>query len=229
MEYLLECKVRRLSQGTIDNYDRHLRYLRQYLEDEYGIMRLEDVKPAHLKRFLLEKEDLGRKPQYINDLLKVFKTFFRYCVEEEYLKTSPAAKVKNVRQPKVLIRTFNEEEVLKMLNFHSGHDFISMRNKAMLALFFDTGMRLTEVMTMKDEQIRDRFGMDVKLTSVSDEVCSFTVPVTLSPEFFGWVLSFGGRMKLISPSKAKILFRSTCYRIDPPKFNRSYYLESYED
>lgn len=99
----------------------------------------------------------------------------------------------------------------------------------MLALFFDTGMRLTEVMTMKDEQIRDRFGMDVKLTSVSDEVCSFTVPVTLSPEFFGWVLSFGGRMKLISPSKAKMLFRSTCYRIDPPKFNRSYYLESYED
>ena len=155
MEYLLECKVRRLSQGTIDNYDRHLRYLRQYLEDEYGIMRLEDVKPAHLKRFLLEKEELGRKPQYINDLLKVFKTFFRYCVEEEYLKTSPAAKVKNVRQPKVLIRTFNEEEVLKMLNFHNGHDFISMRNKAMLALFFDTGMRLTEVMTMKDEQIRD--------------------------------------------------------------------------
>ena len=79
MEYLLECKVRRLSQGTIENYDRHLRYLRQYLEDEYGIMRLEDVKPAHLKRFLLEKEDLGRKPQYIKDLLKVFKTFFRYA------------------------------------------------------------------------------------------------------------------------------------------------------
>ena len=79
------------------------------------------------------------------------------------------------------------------------------------------------------DAIIDRFGMDVKLTSVSDEVCSFTVPVTLSPEFFGWVLSFGGRMKLISPSKAKMLFRSTCYRIDPPKFNRSYYLESYED
>ena len=127
MEYLLECKVRRLSQGTIDNYDRQLRYMRRYLEDECGVTQLEDVKPAHLKRFLLEKEELGRKPQYINDLLKVFKTFFRYCVEEEYLKTSPAAKVKNVRQPKVLIRTFSEEEVLKMLNYHNGHDFISMR------------------------------------------------------------------------------------------------------
>ena len=64
MEYELECKVRRLAQGTIDNYDRQLRYMRRYLEDECGITRLEDVKPAHLKRFLLEKEDLGRKPQY---------------------------------------------------------------------------------------------------------------------------------------------------------------------
>lgn len=121
MEYELECKVRRLSQGTIENYDRHLRYLRRYPEDECGVTRLKDVKPAHLKRFLPEKEELGRKPQYINDLLKVFKTFFRYCVEEEYLKVSPAARVKNVRQPRVLIRTFSEEEVLKMLNYHSGH------------------------------------------------------------------------------------------------------------
>ena len=29
MEYELECKVRRLSQGTIDNYDRQLRYMRR--------------------------------------------------------------------------------------------------------------------------------------------------------------------------------------------------------
>lgn len=157
MEYELECKVRRLAEGTINNYDRHLRYLRDYLEAEHNVVVLEEIKPLHLKRFLLMKEEQGRKAHYINDLLKVFKTFFRYCVEEEYLKVSPAAKVKNVRQPKVLIRTFNEEEVLKMLNYHNGHDFISLRNKAMLALFFDTGMRLTEVMTMKNEQIKDGY------------------------------------------------------------------------
>lgn len=79
------------------------------------------------------------------------------------------------------------------------------------------------------DAIIDRFGMDVKLTSVSDEVCSFTVPVTLSPEFFGWVLSFGGRMKLVSPSKAKMLFRSTCYRIDPPTAFQSVFLNRYRD
>ena len=154
VEFDLECKVRRLAKSTINNYGKHLSYLLHYLEEQ-EITRLEDISRVHIKQFLLIKEEQGCKPQYINDLLKVFKTFFRYCVDEEYLKVNPAAKVKNVRQPKVLIRTFNEDEVLKMLNHHNGHDFISLRNKAMLALFFDTGMRLTEVLTMRDEQIRD--------------------------------------------------------------------------
>lgn len=79
------------------------------------------------------------------------------------------------------------------------------------------------------DAIIDRFGMDVKLTFVSDEVCSFTVPVTLSPEFFGWVLSFGGRMKLISPDKTKKMLRGLCNRIDPPTFLQSVILNRYRD
>lgn len=113
VEFDLECKVRRLAKGTINNYGKHLSYLLHYLEEQ-EITRLEDISRVHIKQFLLIKEDQGCKPQYINDLLKVFKTFFRYCVDEEYLKVNPAAKVKNVRQPKVLIRTFNEDEVLTM-------------------------------------------------------------------------------------------------------------------
>ena len=77
------------------------------------------------------------------------------------------------------------------------------------------------------DAIIDRFGMDVKLTPVKDDVCSFSVLVSLSPEFFGWVLSFGGRMKLISHSNAKYYFRSTCHRIYPHNFYRSSYLNSY--
>ena len=64
MEYELECKVRRLAEGTINNYDRHLRYLRDYLEAEHNVVVLEEIKPLHLKRFLLMKEEQGRKAHY---------------------------------------------------------------------------------------------------------------------------------------------------------------------
>ena len=79
------------------------------------------------------------------------------------------------------------------------------------------------------DAIIDRFGMDVKLTLVEDNVCSFTVLVTPSPEFFGWVLSFGGRMKLISPISMRKKLRSLCNRIDPPTFLQSVILNRYSD
>ena len=43
---------------------------------------------------------------YINDLLKVFKTFFNYLKKEGHIKERPTANVKNMKQPKVKIITY---------------------------------------------------------------------------------------------------------------------------
>ena len=74
-EFELDCKVRHLSPKTIDNYTKQLRYLEKHLSSEFTVLNIEDVKPAHIKSFMAMMDDTGRKPQYINDLLKVFKTF----------------------------------------------------------------------------------------------------------------------------------------------------------
>lgn len=136
---------------------RMLRYLMDYLDKEYDITQIEDVKPFHIKHFLLLKQEEGKKPQYINDLLKVYKTFFRYLEEEDYLNKAPTAKIHNVKQPKVLIRTFSEDEIRRMLNYCNGRDFVSIRNKALLSILFDTGMRLNEVVSLKREQIHEEY------------------------------------------------------------------------
>jgi len=60
------------------------------------ILSIEDVKPAHIKSFMAKMDDAGRKPQYINDLLKVFKTFFTYLETEGYIKVSPAKRIRNM-------------------------------------------------------------------------------------------------------------------------------------
>ncbi len=156
-EYEFDCKARKLSVKTIGGYIKMLGYLADYMEAEYGVRQIEEVRPFHIKHYLLLKEEAGRKPKYINDLLKVYKTFFRYLVNEEYLEKAPTAKIRNVRQPKVLIRTFSEDEIRRMLNYCNGRDFVSIRNKALLSIFFDTGMRLNEVVTLKKEQIHDEY------------------------------------------------------------------------
>lgn len=67
------------------------------------------------------------------------------------------------------------------------------------------------------DAVIDRFGMDVELTPVNDGLFSFSIPVTLTPEFFGWVLSFGGRMTIVAPIVARTLFYSTSNRVTPKR------------
>ena len=57
--------MRRLVPRTIDNYGKPLRYLTDYLAEECQLEKLEDIKLAHTKKFLLMKEEQGCKPHYI--------------------------------------------------------------------------------------------------------------------------------------------------------------------
>ncbi len=155
MEYSFDCKIRKLSAKTIENYQKQLRYLQRYLEQAYGMKEVEEVKGCHIKEFLSMMDDKNRKPRYINDLLKVFRTFFNYMKVEGHIKNPPTAQIRNMKQPKVKILTFSPNEIRSLLNYFSGRDFLSIRNRTILALLFDTGMRINEVITLCSDQIRE--------------------------------------------------------------------------
>ena len=152
-EYIYECECRHLAKGTIRNYEAQIRFLFDYLQEK-GIREIEDVKPLHIRSFLRMKQDQGCKPNYINDLLKAHKTLFNYLEAEGYIQQNPAAKVKNVRKPKVIIETFTEQEIRRMLSYYSGADYLSIRNKTIIALLFDTGVRCNEMIMMSVDDIK---------------------------------------------------------------------------
>lgn len=146
--------TRELSPKTITVYRKHSTYFSRFLSMEHNIETLEEIRPIHMKQFLLDMQKRGRKPSYINDALKAFKSLFRYAFDEGHTKTLLAENVKSVRQPKILIQTFSPQEIKNMISYYSGNDFLSVRNKVMLMMFFDTGIRLNELATMKAWQIK---------------------------------------------------------------------------
>ena len=154
-EFEYDCKIRHLSPKTIDNYGKQLRYLQRFLEKEFSISSIEDVKPSHIKRFLAMMDDAGRKPQYINDLLKVYKTFFNYLETESHIESSPAKRIRNMKLPKLKLRTFTEKNIMDMINYYNGRSFVEIRNRAMIAMMFDTGVRLSELMELVETQIHE--------------------------------------------------------------------------
>lgn len=156
-EYVFSCKVRRLSEKTIDNYRKQILYWNRYLDEVCNVQEVEKVKVIHIKNFIMLKQKDHRKPAYINDLLKAFRSFFNYCVEEGYVEISPLAKVKNVKEPRVIINTFTLDDIQKMLDYYHGADYIAIRNRTILATLFDSGIRCAELMTLTDDKIREDY------------------------------------------------------------------------
>jgi len=156
-EFKFNCECRRLSPKTTENYRKQIVFLLDFLKDEYSVVKLEDVQPRQIKAFLHMKMKAGRKPSYVNDLLKAFKVYFKYAFEEGYTSELITEKIKNVKEPKVIIRSFNKKEIRRMLDYYKGYDFFDIRNRTILVLFFDTGIRLSELIELKDEQIHDDF------------------------------------------------------------------------
>ena len=97
----------------------------------------------------------GLKETYINGLLKCFRAYFNYAVEEGYISRSPMEKIKFQREVMPIIQTFTDEEVYKMVRAFHGNDYMSIRNNLIMTLFLDTGIRCTELCDLKMTDIRD--------------------------------------------------------------------------
>ena len=154
-EFKLECELRRLTPRTIKGYYNSSLQFLTWLEKQQDINELEEIRTTHIKMYMqyLIKKNLS--PSYINSVLRCIRAYFRYAVEEDYLRVNPAEKINWQRQGKVLINTFTDEEVRALLNVFDFSTYLSARNKLVLAIAFDTGARNSEICDILEKDIRD--------------------------------------------------------------------------
>lgn len=153
-EFTFHCQCRKLSPKTVRNYTKQINYLLRFLENEKKIFHIDDVEPKQIKEFLLFMSQTGHTANYVNDLLKAYKVFFRYAFDEEYTEHLLTEKIKGLKKPKVIIRTFSERELKQMSGFYQGYDYLNVRNKVIMMMLIDTGIRLSELTDLTEEQIK---------------------------------------------------------------------------
>ena len=153
-EFLLECELRQYSQRTIRHERNSLQKMIYFIGETYGVTQLEKVKHIHLKGYVKYLTDLGRKETYVNGLIKSFRAFFKYCTEEEYIEVNSALKLSFQKEPEILITTFTDKEVEAMVNYYKGRRFLDIRNKLIMVILFDTGIRCSELCELKVTDVR---------------------------------------------------------------------------
>lgn len=94
---------------------------------------------------------------YINLLMKCLKSFFNYLVEEEYVSVNYPKQIKVLKEEQKVIDTFSDKQVKELIRYYNKTDYLSVRNKLIVMLFVDTGIRCTELRQIKTDFVFDNY------------------------------------------------------------------------
>lgn len=154
-EFRVECDLRRLTKATIKGYYNNTNLFLTFTAKHYGIVMLEEIRSQHIKKYMQYLLEKKLTASYINGILKCLRAFFKYVTAEGYISINPAKKVNWQKEPKVVIKTFSDDEVRNLLDSYNFSTYLSARNKLILALAFDTGARNTEMCELMEQDVKD--------------------------------------------------------------------------
>ena len=224
--YLKELALRGYSPNTIRNY----RVVLNKFIATVG-KPIQEVTTLDIKSYILSLK--GRKGSYINNVIKRIKLLFRYLYEEELIERDVASKIKLVREETPIIATFERDEIKLLVNAYDNSCFLEARNKTVLMLLADCGLRANEVCNLKTSNIYDNY----ILIENSKGNKSRVVPLSLSVrkqlikyEKFRreseWLFT-SVRNKQLTTQTIEVLMREACKRVgipirSPHKLRHSY-------
>ena len=146
---------KRFSEHTIKSYLTDLNQFTTYIGVEFEIH--EDVNKINFQIIrswiasMLEKEI---SPRSVTRKISTLKTYFKFLLRNKFLKASPMLKVvapKSKKRLPVFVEEDQMESLLTKITFEDG--FIGQRNKLIIELFYVTGIRLSELINIKIEDI----------------------------------------------------------------------------
>lgn len=153
LEYLKFQK--RFSAHTILAYSTDLQQGFDYFRSAYGVGDPAALSAAMIRSWLAEGKANGLSPRSLNRKISTFKSFFKYLVRQGNLSSSPMSTITSPKTAKRLPVFIKEEEALQLLKgLQAGSDsWESLNAQTILTLLYSTGIRLSELIGLKHEQI----------------------------------------------------------------------------
>lgn len=147
---------RGLSQHTVSAYASDLKKFREYLSEKGKT--LLTVETKDIENFMSFLADKGISARSRARTLTAIKTFFRFLVLTGRLETNPAALMETPRFESKLPQVLTLEEVERLLDAPDISTPRGLRDKAMLELLYATGLRVSELVKLKLNQLNMEVG-----------------------------------------------------------------------
>jgi integrase/recombinase XerD len=154
-------REKQASDNTVNAYMKDLEHFEDFVVSR-GIDRITDVSNSDIVAYLMELKKQGRSKSTVNRRLTSIRTFYKFLLREGKVRENPAEDMKSPRIEKKDIEFLSIDEVNKLMTLPD-ESIKGIRDRAILELMYATGIRASELIDMKLDDLNMRMGF-VKCT-----------------------------------------------------------------
>lgn len=140
------------SRNTVASYLRDITRLADYATSQ-GLKRPEQLSAAQLREFIYFLKDLGLAPTTIRRQISAIRTYFKFLVGEGIAARDPSERVESPKRWRTLPAVLTVAEIDRLLGAPNTDEPLAIRDRALLEFAYATGVRVSELVSLKLQDI----------------------------------------------------------------------------
>ncbi|MDL2308020.1 tyrosine-type recombinase/integrase [Bacteroidales bacterium OttesenSCG-928-B11] len=169
---------RRVSANTLTSYKTDLDQFTTYLSDQFTVTDLKECDAQLIRTWIITLIEDGNSTRTVNRKISALKSFYRYHVKMGTMDENPMERVTAPKMSKRVPEYVANDDMEKLFSGDLFEDnFEGWRDRAIIELFYSTGMRLSELLNIKQQDV-DFYENSVKVLGKRNK--ERVVPVTMA-------------------------------------------------
>lgn len=145
---------KRYSVHTHRAYSDDLHAFFQFIQSQFDVNQPAKISPGMIRTWMASLTQLKIQPRSINRKISSLKSFFRYCMVHGHVDSNPTKNIQVLKTRKRLPSYVEQDQMEKLLNETPfGDDFMGRGDYLILSLLYHTGVRVSELVSLKTSQI----------------------------------------------------------------------------
>jgi integrase/recombinase XerC len=148
---------KRVSQHTVLAYESDLDQFKRFLKDTFE---LDEPAQAHhglIRSWIVQLVESGIEESSVNRKIACLRSYYKFLMRQEVIEKDPMMKIKILKAKKQLPSFVKETDMVNVLDHQEfANDLEGWRDRLMLELFYATGIRLSELINLKESQVNLR-------------------------------------------------------------------------
>lgn len=145
---------KRFSKHTIVAYQNDLEQFALYIQTQFELDELDHLSHTFIRSWIVSMMDAGMKSKSINRKISSLKTYYKFLQREGLISQSPMQKIISPKTPKRLPQFVEQSQMENLLDEVDFEDsFEGYRDRLIIEVFYATGIRVSELVGLKSENV----------------------------------------------------------------------------